>query len=85
MLAGVVAIANGIRGNNTLNGTLTDLYTDAAGAPSSTEYLANYRDITAYDPNERSGFFPVAKGWDFVTGLGSPLVNSLVPGYLTHQ
>ncbi len=84
MFAGVVAIANGVRGN-ALNGTLADLYTDATGAPSSTEYLANYRDITAYYPTERPGSFLVGKGWDFVTGLGAPLVNSLVLSYLTHQ
>jgi subtilase family serine protease len=84
MFAGVIAIANGIRGN-ALNGTLADLYTDATGASSSTEYLANYRDITAYYSAERPGSFLMGKGWDFVTGLGAPLVNSLVFSYLTHQ
>jgi subtilase family serine protease len=84
MFAGVIAIANGIRGN-ALSGTLAGLYTDASGDPSSTEYLANYRDITGYYPGERPGSFLMAKGWDFVTGLGAPLANSLVFGYLAHQ
>jgi subtilase family serine protease len=84
MFAGVIAIGNGIRGN-ALNGTLADLYADATGGPTSTEYLANYRDIAAYYSGERPGSFLMGKGWDFVTGLGAPLVNSLVFSYLAHQ
>jgi subtilase family serine protease len=84
LFAGVTAIANGLRATP-LNGTLADLYADAVGAPTGTPYISNYRDITGYYSGERSGVFPAVKGWDFVTGLGSPLVNSLVDGYLLHQ
>jgi len=50
-----------------------------------TDLSGNYRDVTAYYSGERSGLYPAAKGWDFVTGLGAPLVNSLLYGYLLHQ
>ena len=76
--AGVVAIANGER-TSPLTMTLSGLYTDAAGAPGSALYLDNFRDITS----GTAGRFSAGRGWDFVTGLGSPLANSLVPGYLT--
>jgi subtilase family serine protease len=84
LFAGVVAIANGLR-STPLNNTLSDLYTDAAGAPLSMLYLDNYRDVTAYYSGESAGPFAAGKGWDFVTGLGAPLVNSLVYGYLMKQ
>jgi uncharacterized membrane protein len=77
---GVIALANGLR-STPLNGTLADLYTDAAGAPSSALYFDNYRDITS----GTAGSFSAGAGWDMVTGLGSPLVNSLVPSYLVNQ
>jgi len=78
--AGVTALANGLR-STPLNGTLGDLYADAAGAPTSALYIDNYRDITS----GQAGSFSAAPGWDFVTGLGSPLVSSLVPLYLAKQ
>jgi hypothetical protein len=56
---------------------LSDLYSDAAGAPYSTPYISNFRDITS----GTAGNFSAGPGWDFVTGLGSPLLNSL-RGYL---
>jgi len=64
-----------------LDGTLADLYADAAGIPSSAPYTANYRDITS----GQAGSFSAGPAWDFITGLGSPLVNSLVPSYLATQ
>ncbi|HEV2173476.1 MAG TPA: S53 family peptidase [Nitrospira sp.] len=77
--AGVVAIANGLRGSSTpLAAALNDLYVDAAGAPSSLAYIDNYRDITS----GKAGSFSAGSGWDFITGLGSPKVDSLVPSYL---
>lgn len=77
---GVIALANGARATP-LNGTLADLYTDAAGAPSSSLYTGNYRDITSGS----AGSFTAGAGWDFITGLGSPLVSTLVPSYLETQ
>jgi uncharacterized repeat protein (TIGR01451 family) len=78
--AGVVAIANGLHGSP-LTGILNALYTDAAGAPSSMPYTNNYRDSTAGS----AGSFSAGPGWDFITGVGSPLVSSLVPSYLVKQ
>jgi subtilase family serine protease len=67
--AGVIALANGLH-VAPLSGTLGYLYADAAGPAYST----NYRDITS----GQAGSFSAGPGWDFVTGLGSPLANSLV-------
>lgn len=77
---GVIALANGARATP-LNGTLADLYTDAAGAPASPLYTGNYRDITSGS----AGSFTAGAGWDFITGLGSPRVSTLVPSYLETQ
>jgi subtilase family serine protease len=71
--AGVTALANALHGAS-LNGVQSALYADAAGAPSSAPYTSNYRDITSGS----AGSFSAGPGWDFVTGLGSPLVNTLV-------
>jgi len=84
LFAGVVAIANGLR-STPLSIALSDLYTDAAGSPTSVLYFDNYRDITAYLSSESPGPFAVGKSWDFVTGLGAPLANSLLYGYLAKQ
>jgi hypothetical protein len=72
--AGVTALANALHGSG-LNGVENALYSDAAGAPSSAPYTNNYRDITSGS----AGSFSAGPAWDFVTGLGSPLVNALVP------
>jgi subtilase family serine protease len=72
--AAVMATANGVS-SAPLNSVLSDLYTAAAGAPSSALYADNYRDITS----GTAGNFSAGLGWDFITGLGTPLVNSLVP------
>jgi len=77
---GVIALANGVR-SAPLDGTLADLYADAAGIPLSAPYTANYRDITS----GQAGSFSAGPAWDFITGLGSPFVNSLVPSYLATQ
>jgi subtilase family serine protease len=72
--AGVMATANGVL-STPLSAVLGNLYTAAAGAPSSALYGENYRDITS----GTAGNFSAGLGWDFITGLGTPLVNSLVP------
>jgi subtilase family serine protease len=78
--AGLIADANGPRGSS-LAATLSDLYADAAGAPSSTPYLLDFRDITSGATRR----FSAAAGWDFITGLGSPLMNSLAANLFTQQ
>jgi subtilase family serine protease len=77
---GVVALANGMR-STPLDGTLADLYADAGGIPLSAPYTANYSDITS----GQAGSFTAGPAWDFITGLGSPLVSTLVPSYLANQ
>ncbi len=72
--AALVAIANRARSSpisSTAYGTNTLLYNAATG----TSYILNYRDITS----GCNGFFCAGPGYDFVTGLGSPLSNNLVP------
>jgi hypothetical protein len=49
-----------------------------ASPPQSSTYAANYRDITS----GRNGTCAICKagpGYDFVTGLGSPRAEALVP------
>ncbi len=72
--ASLLAIANSARStaiSSTSFGTNTLLYNAATG----TSYSLNYRDITSGS----NGFFNAGSGYDFVTGLGSPLSNNLVP------
>jgi len=79
--AGVIGIADGQRlasGKASLALTQKDLYADASGAPASTPYLTDYRDILS----GTAGSHSAGPGWDFVTGLGSPLANGLLPGLL---
>ncbi len=60
------------------NANFSPLY-NAASPPLSTTYNSNYRDITA-GSNVCCAAGP---GYDFVTGLGSPLANSLVSALVT--
>jgi subtilase family serine protease len=69
LYAGVVGIANSGRTTH-LSSTLVDLYTAAKSS-----YLTDFRDITS----GTAGRFTAGTGWDFVTGLGSPLANALIP------
>ncbi|MDE1827245.1 MAG: fibronectin type III domain-containing protein [Thaumarchaeota archaeon] len=56
-------------------GTSTALYKAAIGSA----YSANYRDITAGSNGACGTFCNAGPGYDFVTGLGSPLTNNLIP------
>ena len=67
MWAGLAALADSARGAPLSSGQLLlALY----AAP-----LLNYRDITSGQTN----LFMAAPGYDFITGLGSPQANSLIP------
>jgi len=75
MAAAVVGIANGVRaaaGRLPLSNTLQHLYDHGISATYN-------RDITS----GRAGFWPFiwnsTVGFDFVTGLGAPLANNLLP------
>jgi subtilase family serine protease len=72
------AIVNSGRSSNVSSisfGTDTLLYNAATGA----SYGLDYRDITS-----GSNGFGAGTGYDFVTGLGSPQANNLVPYLKTH-
>lgn len=79
LYAGVVGIADSERPSSSqLSSTLSDLY--AAAGPNYSKTAASsayFRDITSGS----AGRFSAGAGWDFVTGLGSPLAHAL-DGYL---
>ncbi len=56
-------------------GTSTALYKAATGPA----YSANYRDITSGSNGACGTLCTAGLGYDFVTGLGSPLTNNLIP------
>ncbi len=75
--ASVVAIANsqhGIPLSSTSFGTLNAIYNAASG----NKYSTNFRDITSGN-NGNCIICNAVPGYDFVTGLGSPIVNNLDP------
>jgi subtilase family serine protease len=75
-----IGTVNGMRGTP-LTSSLSDLYAAAAGAPTSSLYLSDFRDITS----GTAGRFTAGPGWDFTTGLGSPLAGSLAPFLVSKQ
>jgi len=78
-LAALSAITNSAR---TIPMSSTSFGTDVLlyGAATGTNYANNYRDITSGS----NGGFSAGSGYDFVTGVGSPLSNSLIPYLQTH-
>jgi subtilase family serine protease len=67
--AALIALGNASRASS-LNGTDTYLY--SLGSPST--YGSYFRDITS-----GSNGYGAVTGYDLVTGIGSPLANSIVP------
>jgi YVTN family beta-propeller protein len=62
-------------------GTSNALYGTASGAesnPQTNPYLTNYHDITTGSNGNCGSICTAALGYDFVTGLGSPVTNNLV-------
>ncbi|MCL4534861.1 MAG: S53 family peptidase [Bacteroidetes bacterium] len=53
-------------------------------AAASSVYSSDYRDIISGTNGTCGGNCTAATGYDFVTGLGSPLANSLVPYLASH-
>lgn len=80
--AGIIALANQTRGSTLSSNSLTSSpeYNAAIGV----SYSANYRDVTAGTNGSCGTACTAAAGYDFVTGLGSPLANSLVPYLASH-
>src|SRR5262249_13104138 len=80
--SGIIAMVDQgrvINGNAPLNGpdqllpALYSLYSDPI------RYAADFHDITTGN----SGVFSALPGYDLVTGIGSPIVNKLVPDLVT--
>jgi len=53
-------------------------------AATGSVYSLNFRDITSGTNGNCGTLCTASKGYDFVTGLGSPLANNLVPYLQTH-
>jgi len=77
MFAGVLALANQGR-TSVLKNTDTQLYT-----LTKTHYTTYFHDITSGDNGSCGTICNAHNGYDYVTGLGSPLVNKLVPALMT--
>ena len=76
--AALFAIVNSYRStpiSSISYGTDTAIY----GAASNSTYASNFRDITSGTNGACGAVCTAGPGYDFVTGLGSPLANSLVP------
>lgn len=67
--AGLIALSNSARGAS-LGNTNTAIYSTAAAS-----YSTNFRDVTSGS----NGGYSATPMYDYVTGLGSPLSNVLVP------
>jgi YVTN family beta-propeller protein len=82
--AGISAITNSQNAklaSSASFGTSNALYGAASGAesnPQTNPYLTNYHDITTGSNGNCGSICTVALGYDFVTGLGSPLTNNLI-------
>jgi hypothetical protein len=76
--AGLLALVDQSRSTpiSTNNLTSRSIYSAAVGSL----YASNYRDITSGS----AGSFSATAGYDFCTGLGSPLASSLVPYLISH-
>jgi subtilase family serine protease len=80
--AALVALADQSRGTplSSNNAASSPEYNAAAAAV----YVSNYRDITSGMNGTCSNICTASTGYDFVTGLGSPLANNLIPFLASH-
>ncbi len=81
--AALFAIANGGRTSAISSvsfGTNSLLYSAATGS----YYSSDYRDITSGTNGACGSVCTASAGYDFVTGVGSPLVSNLVPFLQAH-
>ena len=77
MFAGVLALANQSR-TGTLKNINTQLY-----ALAQTHYAAYFHDITSGNNGTCGTICTAHTGYDYVTGLGSPIVSKLIPALIT--
>lgn len=81
--SGLLAIANGVRvanGKTTLN-AVSAMNKVVYGAASAA-YTANYRDILSGTNGSCGALCTAQPGYDYVTGLGSPIANNLVGTFI---
>jgi subtilase family serine protease len=77
--AALFAIANAGRGTLPLGSTSTTTPTNTAVySIAKTAYSTNFRDVTSGTNGSCGTLCTASTGYDFVTGLGSPLANNLV-------
>ena len=77
MFAGVLALANQGR-TRTLKNADTQIY-----ALAKAHYTQDFHDITSGSNGSCGKICTASKGYDYVTGLGSPIANALVPALST--
>jgi len=78
--AGLIAIANSLRvaaGKGTLTSAGNAAYVYAAAAAAS--YAANFYDVASGTNGNCGTLCTASSGYDYVTGLGSPQANNLLP------
>ncbi|MBI3459326.1 hypothetical protein HY009_00080 [Candidatus Acetothermia bacterium] len=80
--AALIAIVNQGRISPLSSNNLTS--SPEYNAATSAVYASNYRDITAGTNGTCGSVCTATTGYDFVTGLGSPRANNLVPYLQTH-
>lgn len=76
--AALFAIANSMRvaaGKGTLSSTNSGVYSAASGSA----YGANFHDITSGTNGNCGALCTASSGYDYVTGLGSPQANNVIP------
>ncbi len=77
----LLAIANAGR-TKPLNSSTTTATTTALYNIAKTAYLTNYRDIKLGTNGSCGSVCTAGTNYDFVTGLGSPLANKLIPSLI---
>ena len=77
MFAGVLALANQGRKNKLKNADI-ELY-----ALAKAHYTQYFHDITSGNNGTCGATCNASKGYDYVTGLGSPIANKLIPALIT--
>ncbi len=80
--AALLAIANAGR-KTPLNSSTTTPTTTALYNIAKTAYATNYRDITSGTNGSCGSLCTAGTNYDFVTGLGSPLANRLIPSLIS--
>lgn len=77
MFAGVLALVNQGR-TSTLKNADTQIY-----ATAKANYATDFHDITSGSNGSCGNVCNAHKGYDYVTGLGSPVADKLVPALIT--